>query len=187
MMSRRTLGVRCHARCAPSFRWPDKNRDNALNRVLYTYDDLSFGRFASDESCFKYNIRDAMPSICYDDDSANEKNHWGNRRNCIDAAPFSLWLVTSFFFASHTHRHRRSHRSIVIVAPGFYCILIARGLVGGSRDIESDDSPRSKRGPRLLSFDVSYSDYYIRPRCNTKMYFSREVVRRIKETAMTVA
>lgn len=125
-----------------------------------------------------------MPSICYDDDSANEKNHRGNRRNCIDTAPFSLWLVTSFFsfsffFASRTHRHRRSYRSIVIVASDFYeahCIPIARGLIGGSRDIESDDSPRSKRGPRLLSFDVSYSDFYryIRPRCITKMYFSRE-------------
>jgi len=44
-----------------------------------------------------------MPSICYDDDSANEKNHWGNRRNCIDAAPFSLWLVTSFFFLRRAH------------------------------------------------------------------------------------
>jgi len=81
---------------------------------------IALERFASDESCFKYNICDAMPSICYDDDSANEKNHRGNRRNCIDAAPFSLWFVTffSFFFVSRTHRHRRSYRLIVIVVPG---------------------------------------------------------------------
>lgn len=67
--------------------------------VYYTYVRrlIAHGRFASDESCFKYNIRDAMPSICYDDDSANEKSHRGNRRNCI-AAPFSLWLVTSSLF-----------------------------------------------------------------------------------------
>lgn len=132
--------------------------------MYYTYVRrlIALGRSASDESCFKYNIRDAMPSICYDDDSANEKNHRGNRGNCIDAAPFSLWLVTSsllffcfsfFSFSSHAHRHRRSYRSIVIVAPGFYeahCIPIGPLAVGGSRVILKATTV-SDRGPRSLS------------------------------------
>lgn len=160
--------------------------------VHYTYVRrlIALGRFASDQSCFKCNIRDAMPSICYDDDSANEKNHRGNRRNCIDAAPFPLWLVTSssslffffsflFFFPSYTHRHRRSYRSIVIVAPGFYeahCVTVARDLVGGIAGILKATTVRD-HGPRLLSLDVGpirTSYRYIPPAARHKAaFFSR--------------
>lgn len=73
-MNRRTLGRALSRALAFPFRPPDKNRDNALNRVLYSATDLSRGAtLPTRESCFKYNIRDAMPSICYDDDSANEE------------------------------------------------------------------------------------------------------------------
>lgn len=103
--------------------------------------------------------------------------------------PFFFSL--SFFFSSHAHRHRRSYRSIVIVAPGFYeahCIPIGHPAVGGSRDIESDDSQAIAAHAILRRCQASRTSTATFTRgANTKMHFSRGVVRRIKETAMAVA
>lgn len=65
---RRALNARYHA--PKPHRAADKNRDNAIVEPRILYDGLLDG-LASGESCFKYNVRDAMPSICYDDDSVN--------------------------------------------------------------------------------------------------------------------
>lgn len=127
--------------------------------VYYTYDGLiALERFASDESCFKYNIRDAMPSICYDDDSANAKNHRGNRRNCIDAAPFSLWLVTSFFFLSFFFSVTHASSSSILQIDRYCCARVSTKPISSAVAVILKATTVSDRGPRSLSLRVSYSD-----------------------------
>lgn len=144
-MSRRTLGVRCHARCAPSFRRPDKNHDNALNRVLYTYDDLSRSDASlptSLVSSITYVMRCRRYVMTMTRRTRRTIGGIAVTVSMPHRFPYgllllfflsSLYFLFIFFFASRTHRHRRSYRSIVIVAPGFYeahCISIGpRGLV----------------------------------------------------------
>lgn len=67
-----------------------------------------------------------------------------------------------------------------------HCVLIARGLVGGSRDIKSNDSPRSRNVDhaclpailrRLVALFELVLSYSLAMR-DTKMCFSRAFIRR---------
>lgn len=157
------------ARCAlsralaPSFRRLDKNRDNASNRVLRSTMTYRSELFASDESCFKYNIRDAMPSICYDDDLREREKTVGGIAVTV-SMPHRFPYGSILF--SVTHAPSSSILSIdrycCIEFYEAHCVLIARGLIGGSRDIKSNDSLRSKRGPRLFACYPSTSRSSIR-------------------------
>lgn len=153
-LSRRS---RCHA-VSLTLRRPDKNHARSLNCVLYAATTRR-GRLASGESCFKYNIRDAMPSICYDDDSANERETVGgiivtvSMPHRFPYGPRALPLsFPSFFFYSvrsfvrhASHRHRRSaDRSVLLLRSRVLrSRLCARRYrpVAAAAVFKSDDSP----------------------------------------------
>lgn len=152
-----------------------------MNRVLYTYDDLSRSD-ASLPTSLVSSITYVMRCRRYVMTMTRQTRRIIGGIAVTVSIPHrfpygSLLLFSLSLFFCVTHAPSSSILPIDrYCCVGFLRSPIARGLIGGSRDIESDDSPRSKRGPRLLSFDVSYSDFYryIRPRCTTKMYFSRE-------------
>jgi len=192
-MSRWMLGVRCHARYAPSFRRPDKNRDNALNRVLYTYDDLSRSDASlptSLVSSITYVKRCRRYVMTMTRQTRRTIEGIAVTVSMPHRFPYGSLLLFSFFFFSRYARTvivDLTDRSLLL-RHGFYearCISIARGLVGGSHDIESDDSSRSV--VHGCYFSTSAIRTAIFAHGAAKMYFSRAVVRWIKETAMAVA
>lgn len=119
--------------------------------------------------------------------------------------PYSSLLLFSFLFSSFFFFFLRYARTVIVDLTDRSLLLrrvSAKPTVYPSREEASSSEASVAVILRATTVREAWSTlailleesairtpnrYILAPRCSTKMYFSREVVRRIKETAMAVA